>query len=338
LLLSTEQVNHDHNDHWSTSLLRHSEFLRVVWSDGNRNAPERHPIRKNDIIWPVIAGPFRKAAFCRLLEPRSLLALRTKLRRVDILVPVLSSTALVRALAALPALESLSLARVDPFKLALLAADGPPLTELRLGYAPDRHEATRMVHSLQRFKHLRSLLLTQADLYEGRFRELFGHPNLAQLCELSLCHWDVVASAAHGAYVGPQVGRSIPLEELRQGLSAMVYLESLHLRMVRCVGRMLEALLIARPSPPLCRLLIEVSDECTSPLFLPEPPLLSTLMAYASALHATLILPEPMTSSHKGDRLRDAIVNDISALRRAAATMPRVRIVPPSSIIDVWTV
>jgi hypothetical protein len=189
-----------------------------------------------------------------------------------------------------------------------------------------------------RFNHLHSLLLTQADLYEGRFRELFCHPNLAQLRELSLCHWDVVANAAHGVYVGPQVGRSIPLEELRQGLSALVHLTSLQLRMVRCVGRMLGALVIACPAPPLCRLLIEVSYECTSPLFLPEPPLLSTLMTDAPSLHTTLILPERMTSSHKDDRLRDAIVNDISALRRAAAAMPHVRIVPPSSIIDVWTV
>jgi len=121
-------------------------------------------------------------------------------------------------------------------------------------------------------------------------------------------------------------------------LSAQVHLTSLQLRMVRGVGRVVEALVITRSSPPLCRLLIEVSDECTSPLFLPEPPLLSLLMDVAPSLQTTLVIPERLGTNQRWGPLRTNIADEICKLRRAAAVMPRVRVVPPSLNPDVWTV
>jgi hypothetical protein len=110
---------------------------------------------------------------------KSRLGAGTKLKRIDIFAPVLPSIDLIHALAALPPLKSLSLARVDASKAALLSVICPSLTKLRLGCAADREDAARMVQPLLRFKHLRSLLFTQPGLFNGRFVEFLCHPNLA---------------------------------------------------------------------------------------------------------------------------------------------------------------
>jgi hypothetical protein len=263
-----------------------------------------------DLVRPPPVDREIEIALTNLLN-KSRLGKGTKLKRVDIFAPVLPSCELIDALAALPQLASLSLARVHPPMLSLLAVSHRTLTELRLGtivatqftrFRP-RRKWRAVLSPLGMFNQLRSVLLTRPNLFHGRFRTHFRHPYLAHLRELSFCHWDVVTSAAHGVYVD-QDEHSIPVEELRQGLSAQVHLTSLQLRMVHGVGRVLEALLIARPCPPLRRLLIEVSDECTSYLFLPEPPLLSLLMNVAPSLQTTLVIPERLGTNQRWGPLR----------------------------------
>jgi hypothetical protein len=271
----------------------------------------------------------------RLLQ-RSDAALRSRICRIELLVPVpLPSDELLRQIVSLPKLQSLSLRRLYPHML-LLFLQPCALTDLRLGCVTHLARGTSadtwrsVLRPLQRFKQLRSLLLTQANLFDGRFRQLFCHPNLSQLRELSFCHWDVVerADAAHVAG-GP---RSISKAELQEGFAALTQLESLQLRMVRGVNRVLDALLSARPSPPLSRLLIAVPLVCTSLSFLPEHRLLSSLAERAVRLHTTLVLSESTHCSEpEEDPMVDDVANQISELRRGAGVMmSRVRVVHPS--------
>jgi hypothetical protein len=291
----------------------------------------------------MLVDPTTDVRLRRLLQ-RSDAALRSRIRRIELLVPVpLPSDELLRQIVSLPKLQSLSLRRLYPHML-LLFLHPCALTDLRLGCVTHLARGTAadtwrsVLRPLQRFKRLRSLLLTQPDLFNGRFLDLFCHPNLAQLRELSLCHWEVVerADAAHVAG-GP---RSISKAELQEGFAALTQLESQQLRVVRGVNRVLDALLSARPLPPLLsRLLIEVPLVCTSLSFLPEPRLLSSLAERAVLLHITLLLPESTHCSEpEEDPMSDDVAIQISELRGAGVTMPRVRVVPPSPNYDVWSV
>jgi hypothetical protein len=345
LLVSAEQVTRAMHSPQRSSLSRHVETLRIVWSQVKGSARSWGGLIA--LVRPPPADREIEIALTNLLN-KSRLGKGTNLKRVDIFAPVLPSCELIDALAALPQLESLSVARVHPPMLTLLAVSHRSLTELRLGtvvatqftrFRP-RRKWRAVLSALGMFKQLRSVLLTQPDLFDGRFGEHFCRSYFPQLRELSLCHWDVVANAAHGSYIVLQGGPSIPVADLQQGFSALVLLESLHLRMVRGVSTVLLALRPERVAPSLSRLLIEVPSVCPSILFIPRPSVLFDLIIDAPLLHTTLVLPERMndSGSQRGELLRDAIANDVSELRRAGVTMPRVDVVPPSSNPDVWTV
>ena len=66
-----------------------------------------------------------------------------------------------------------------------------------------------------------------------------------------------------------------------QGLSALIHLESLQLRMVRYVNNMLGALWTVRPPLPFTRLLIELPVVCGCLSFIPMHWCLSGLMSSA---------------------------------------------------------
>jgi hypothetical protein len=85
-------------------------------------------------------------------------------------------------------------------------------------------------------------------------------------------------------------------------------------------------------------LLIELPVVCDCSSFLPLPDVLSRLMDVAPSLQVTLVIPERIGTNQRWNPLRTNIADEIRKLRRAAAVMPRVRVVPPSLNPDVWTV
>jgi hypothetical protein len=326
------------------SLLRHAELLRCVWSERVGDAAA---VGGSQRLHSAPVDPTTDVRLRQLLQ-RSDAALRSRLRRVELIVPVLlPSDDLLRQIVSLPKLQSLSLRRLYPHML-LLFLHPCALTELRLGCVTHLARGTSadtwrtVLRPLQRFKHLRSLLLTQPDLFNGRCRELFCHPNLSQLRELSLCHWDVIERGSAALFAGGP--RSIPEVELQECFVAFTQLDSLQLRMVHGVGRVLESLLSAHSSPPLSRLLIELPSVCPSLLFLPSPLLLSSLSESAMLLHTTLVLSELTRGSGLDEdrsvtaQRRSDIAQALTDLQSAVVAMSRVRIVPLSSSIDVWTV